>query len=81
MEISEHYNFAVYKIGYEKNHVNFLIQVVPWISASKLVTLIKSLTARELFKRDPEIKHLLRWGNFVQVATMQILYIDMAIKT
>lgn len=34
------------------------------MSVSKLVVLIKSLTAREPFKRHPEIKRLLWVGNF-----------------
>ena len=34
------------------------------MSVSKLVTLLKSLTARELFKRHPEIKQMLWGGNF-----------------
>lgn len=61
------------EIGYESDHVHFLVQAVPSMSVSKLVTLIKSLTARELFKRHPEIKQLLWEAIFGQVAIMQIL--------
>jgi REP element-mobilizing transposase RayT len=64
VEISERYELQFLEIGYEPDHVHFLVQSVPSMSVSKLVTLIKSLTARELFKRHPEIKQLLWGGNF-----------------
>lgn len=59
--ISERYEIQFVEIGYESDHVHFLVQSVPSISVSKLVTLIKSLSARELFKIHPEIKKIL-WG-------------------
>ena len=64
VEISERYELQFLEIGYESDHVHFLVQGVPAMSISKLVTLLKSLTARELFKRHPEIKQLLWGGNF-----------------
>ncbi len=59
--ISERYEIQFLEIGYESDNVHFLVQIVPSISVSKLVTLIKSLSARELFKAHPEIKRIL-WG-------------------
>ena len=61
--ISERYEIQFLEIGYESDHVHFLVQSVPSISVSKLVTLIKSLSARELFKTHPEIKRTLWGGN------------------
>ena len=63
IEISERYEVQFLEIGYESDHVHFLVQGVPTMNVSKLVTLIKSLTARELFKRHPEIKQMLWGGN------------------
>ena len=63
VEISDRYELQFLEIGYESGHVHFLVQGVPSMSVSKLVTLIKSLTARELFKRHPEIKQMLWGGN------------------
>lgn len=40
-----------------------MVQSVPSISVSKLVTMIKSLSSRELFKAHPEIKRILWRGN------------------
>lgn len=61
--ISERYEVQFVEIGYESDHVHFLVQSVPSISVSKLVTMIKSLSSRELFKAHPEIKRILWGGN------------------
>jgi REP element-mobilizing transposase RayT len=62
LEISKRYEVRFIEIGVDKDHVHFLIQSVPMYSATKLVTLIKSITAKELFKLHPEIKKIL-WGS------------------
>ncbi len=56
---SGRYEVQFVEIGYDSDYVHFLVQSIPSISVSKLVTLIKSLSARELFKKDPEIKRIL----------------------
>ena len=61
--ISERYEVQFVEIGYESDHVHFLVQSVPSMSVSNLVTIIKSLSARELFKKHPEIKRILWGGN------------------
>ena len=48
----------------DKDHVHFLVQSVPTYSVTKLVTMIKSLTAREVFKRCPQVKRQLWGGEF-----------------
>jgi REP element-mobilizing transposase RayT len=60
---SDRYEFQFVEIGYDSDEVHFLVQNVPSISVSKLVKLIKSWSARELFKKDPEIKIILCVGN------------------
>lgn len=64
VEISERYEIQFVEIGYESDHVHFLVQSIPSMSVTKLVTTIKSITARELFRRHPEIKKLLWGGSF-----------------
>src|SRR4051812_48954313 len=44
------------EIGTDRDHVHFLVQSVPTCSVTKLVTIIKSLTAREVFRRCPGVK-------------------------
>jgi len=63
-EISKRYEIHFLEIGTDKDHVHFLIQSVPSYSVTKIVTMIKSLTAREVFKRCPDVKKQLWGGEF-----------------
>ena len=60
-EISYRYEINFIEIGNDEDHVHFLIQSVPTLSITKIVTTIKSITAREIFKNHPDIKKEL-WG-------------------
>ena len=64
LEISERYEIDFLEIGVDKDHVHFLVQSIPMYSPKKIVQTIKSLTAREIFKRFPEVKKLLWGGEF-----------------
>ena len=61
LEIAKRYEIVFLEIGVDNDHVHFLVQSVPTYSPKKIVQLIKSLTAREIFKRAPEVKKQL-WG-------------------
>ena len=60
-EISQRYEIGFIEIGTDEDHVHFLIQSVPTYSPTKICIMIKSLTAREIFRRVPEVKKVL-WG-------------------
>ncbi len=62
--ISDRYEIHFLEIGTDKNHVHFLIQSVPSYSVTKIVTTVKSLIAREVFRRCPEVKKQLWGGEF-----------------
>jgi REP element-mobilizing transposase RayT len=64
IEISERYEIHFIEIGYESNHVHFLVQSVPKLSVSEISRIIKSITAKQLFQRHPEIELKLWGGNF-----------------
>ncbi|QDH81057.1 IS200/IS605 family transposase [Echinicola soli] len=64
LDISERYEVHFVEIGHEPGHVHFLVQSVPSYSVSKMITMLKSITAKELFKRFPEIKVKLWGGKF-----------------
>jgi len=64
IEISKRYEIHFLEIGTDTNHVHFLVQSVPMYSATKIVTIIKSITAREIFKSHPEVKLKLWGGEF-----------------
>ena len=56
LDIEKRYQVKFLEIGTDKGHVHFLVQSVPTYSVSKIVTMMKSLTAREVCKRCPEVK-------------------------
>ncbi len=58
------YEIHFLEIGTDEDHVHFLIQSVPTVSVTSMVTKIKSITAREIFRRNPEVKRMLWGGNF-----------------
>ncbi len=58
------YEIQFLEIGTDKDHVHFLVQSVPTYSVTKIVTVIKSLTAREVFRRCPQVKKKLWGGEF-----------------
>jgi len=64
LEIEKRYEIKFVEIGVDKDHVHFLVQSVPTYSVTKLVTMIKSLTAREVFKHCPQVKQQLWGGEF-----------------
>ena len=61
VEIEKRYQIQFLEIGTDKDHVHFLVQSVPRYSVTKVVTIIKSLTAKEIFRRAPQVKRQL-WG-------------------
>ena len=61
LAIEDRYEIKCLEIGTDKDHVHCLVQSVPTYSVTKLVTMIKSLTAREIFRRCPYVKKQL-WG-------------------
>ena len=63
-EISKRYEIDFIEIGVDKDHVHFLVQSVPKYSPTKIITMIKSITAREIFKEHPEVKKKLWGGEF-----------------
>jgi REP element-mobilizing transposase RayT len=56
LDIEARYQVKFLEIGTDKDHVHFFVQSVPTYSVTKIVTTIKSLTAREVFKRCPHVK-------------------------
>ena len=64
LEIEKRYEINFLEIGLDKNHIHMLVQSVPKYSVTKIVTMIKSITAREVFKKNPEVKKKLWGGEF-----------------
>jgi REP element-mobilizing transposase RayT len=64
LEISKRYEIHFLEIGVDKDHVHFLVQSIPRMSPTQIITTVKSLTAREIFKKHPEVKEKLWGGEF-----------------
>lgn len=63
-EISKRYEINFIEIGTDGDHVHFLIQSVPTIAPMRIVTIMKSITAREIYRLYPEVKKKL-WGGHI----------------
>ncbi len=64
IEISKRYPIYFLEIGSDKDHVHFLIQSVPNYSPTQIARTVKSITAKEVFKRCPDVKKKLWGGEF-----------------
>ena len=64
LEIEKRYQLKFLEIGVDKDHVHFLVQTIPTYSVTRLVTIIKSVTAREVFRQCPQVKKQLWGGEF-----------------
>ena len=61
LEIALRHEIAFLEIGTDRDHVHFLMQSVPTYSLTKIVRVVKSITAREIFRRVPSVRQQL-WG-------------------
>jgi len=64
LDIEKRYQIKFLEIGTDEDHVHFLVQSVPTYSVTKIVTIIKSVTARQIFILCPEVKKKLWGGEF-----------------
>lgn len=59
--IGERYGFEVSTIGIADDHLHLFIEAAPRFAPAELVKVIKSISARELFRAFPELRRQL-WG-------------------
>jgi putative transposase len=62
IEIGKRYEIHFVEMGTDKDHIHFLVQSVPMFTVTRIVTLIKSITAHLVFSKMPELKREL-WGS------------------
>ena len=60
-EVAERYGYEIVELAVKPDHVHMFVSAPPEVSPAKLVGTVKSITAREVFKRFPGIKRML-WG-------------------
>ena len=64
LEIAKRYEINFLEIGIDKDHVHFLIQSVPKYSVTQIIRIIKSITAKKIFDKHPQVKEQLWGGEF-----------------
>lgn len=62
--LDERYSMKFETMGFDEDHVHFMLQSVPKYSASQIFRLVKSITAIKLFEKHPDLKKELLGGEF-----------------
>ena len=62
--MEERYTMKFETIGFDEDHVHFMLQSVPKYSPSQLFRIVKSITAIKLFEKYPDLKKELWGGEF-----------------
>jgi len=60
-ELEERYDFEIEQIGTDGDHIHLLCSFAPKYSGGQFVRLYKSITARRIFKKFPDLRKEL-WG-------------------
>jgi putative transposase len=60
-EIAERCPIEMEAMGTDKNHIHLLCSAHPKVAPGRIVQIVKSITAREIFRRKPAVKRVL-WG-------------------
>lgn len=63
-EIEERYSIEFERIGIDTNHVHYVISAAPKFSPSNIIQIVKSITAKQLFKTHPDLRKELWGGEF-----------------
>ncbi len=64
LEFAPAYDIHFVEIGTDEDYVHFLIQSVLMMLPSRIVQVTKSIIAKEIFLRNPEVKKFLWGGQF-----------------
>ena len=56
LEISKRYEMSFFKIGTDREHMHFLIQPILKYSVTEIIGMIKSITAKKIFEKHPEVR-------------------------
>lgn len=62
--MEERYSMKFETMGFDEDHVHFMLKSLPKFSPSQLFRVVKRVTALQLFKKRPELKKQLWGGEF-----------------
>ena len=60
--ISERYEIVIDEIGFDQNHIHIFCGAHPSMAPMSVLSTIKSITARRIFKRFPKLRKKELWG-------------------
>ena len=60
--ISERYEVIIDEIGFDQNHIHIFCGAAPRLSPLRVISIIKSITAREIFATFPRLRKEELWG-------------------
>ena len=63
-EIGERYWLEIEEMGTDGDHIHLFVGAAPKYAPSRVMQIIKSISAREMFKRFPELRKQLWGGEF-----------------
>jgi REP element-mobilizing transposase RayT len=62
--VKERYAIEIASVGFDQNHVHLLVQFLPKYSGCQVIKLVKSISAKAVFRECPEVKKELWGGEF-----------------
>ena len=60
--ISERYEIVIDEIGFDQNHIHLFCGAPPRLAPLRIISIIKSITARKVFQKYPKLKKDELWG-------------------
>jgi putative transposase len=60
--ISERYEIVIDEVGFDQNHIHIFCGAPPRMAPLQVISIIKSITARKIFERFPNLKKNELWG-------------------
>ena len=60
--ISERHEIIIDEIGFDKNHIHIFCGAAPRLSPLRVISIIKSITAKKIFEKFPQLKKEQLWG-------------------
>ena len=60
--ITERYEIAIDEIGFDQNHIHIFCGAKPSMSPMEIITILKSIPAKIVFRKFPRLKEEVLWG-------------------
>ena len=60
--ISERYEIIIDEVGFDQNHIHIFCGAAPGTDPLRVISIIKSITARKIFEKFPKLKKEELWG-------------------